>query len=205
MTTPPDLARIVTLATAAQEVAPGPYRVAWDPDDAADDPGRRIDGITDANGEDVIIADSGVYPPRGAVAEFIGAMSPDVVRALARRTVEAERERDDARAALAEACAELRQHNREYLARADEDTEYEHNTDDARLHEWEGIAAGGASRPPLDPVHVEALRGMLAIHEEDLGHMERSIATGRGLPGTTARLHTWVAALTAVLEKEESR
>lgn len=73
-----DLDQIEAAARAAQEQAPGPYRVAWIPGDDA----RGIDGITDANGDDVVISDSGTYPPRAAVAEHIAGSSPDVVLEL---------------------------------------------------------------------------------------------------------------------------
>jgi hypothetical protein len=75
-----DIDKLEQVARAAQAVAPGPYEVHW-----MDDEAESIDGITDANGENVVIADSGVYPPRGAVAAHIAATSPDVVLALIAR------------------------------------------------------------------------------------------------------------------------
>jgi hypothetical protein len=111
-----DLDAMEATARAAQEVAPGPWKACWDPDDAQ----RSIDGITAANGDDVVIADSGVYPPRGDVAAHIAGMSPDVVIELVARVRAAE---------IDPVIAELMRSNRELRERI-ADLEHEANERD---------------------------------------------------------------------------
>lgn len=78
-----DLDRLEATARAAQAMAPGPYTVDWlDFDDESGHVGRGIYDITDANKEQVVCGDNGVYPPRGALAEHIAGTSPDVVLRL---------------------------------------------------------------------------------------------------------------------------
>ncbi len=86
----PDAVRVIALndlvrkAGRAHNLAPGPYSIQW----ASDHHG--IDEITDANGARVVVGDSGVYPPRGPVAEHVAANSPDVTIALVSRIRELE-------------------------------------------------------------------------------------------------------------------
>ncbi len=77
-----DLDKLHALATDAQHDAPGPYKIEWLNDDELGASRIGINRIADANGDDVVIADSGVYPPYGATARHIAAASPDVVLAL---------------------------------------------------------------------------------------------------------------------------
>lgn len=78
-------------AQEAQAMRPGPWRIAWT-DDRRSTPAAEcgIDHIVDANGEEVVVADSGVYPPHGPVAEHIAGCSPDVVIAMVARQRELE-------------------------------------------------------------------------------------------------------------------
>lgn len=80
------------VAKAAQEKAPGPYQIEWTtplfsspPDDE-----RGVDFILDAKGEQVVIGDSGCYPPSGPAATHIATFSPDVVLGLIARVRELE-------------------------------------------------------------------------------------------------------------------
>jgi len=68
------------VAAEAEKLAPSPWRTWWTGD--AYDMGFGVDFITDANHENVVVADSGSYPPYGAVAEHIARCSPAVVLAL---------------------------------------------------------------------------------------------------------------------------
>lgn len=86
-----------SIALAAQAEAPGPYTICWLNEEDTDDTGRGVNSIVDANGDDVVIADSGVYPPHGPVARHIAAWSPDVALEKLDRIAELE-------AALVEAC-----------------------------------------------------------------------------------------------------
>lgn len=72
-----DIDKLEATARAAQAMAPGPYTVDW-----CDEGRSGIDGIRDANRQDVVCADCGVYPPCGSVAEHIAGTSPDVVLKL---------------------------------------------------------------------------------------------------------------------------
>ncbi len=89
MTTPPlSLPNLRAMAASCAEVAPGPWTPQWTgygDGEARDDADIGIDYIDDANGDHVIVGDSGVYPPHGCVAEYIAAASPDVVLALVTR------------------------------------------------------------------------------------------------------------------------
>lgn len=75
--TPTDLDALIATATKAQQQAPGPWTVDWCGTDEHD-----VDFIHDANREEVVVGDSGVYAPRGDVARHIAAFSPDVALEL---------------------------------------------------------------------------------------------------------------------------
>jgi len=69
--TPPlDLAALREVCDWADRLAPGPWFISWT-GDGGDEESAGIDFIRDVNGDDVIVADSGVYPPYGKVASFI--------------------------------------------------------------------------------------------------------------------------------------
>jgi hypothetical protein len=77
---PTSLSHLAELAAKAQAKAPGPYVIEWA--DPEGEPDRGVEFILDANGERVIVADSGVYPPSGVVAQFIAAAHPDRILSL---------------------------------------------------------------------------------------------------------------------------
>jgi hypothetical protein len=65
----------------AKAATPGPWRIDGRHDYGDGSP-YGIDCIENESGERIVIADCGVYPPHGATAEFIAALSPDVVLKL---------------------------------------------------------------------------------------------------------------------------
>jgi hypothetical protein len=74
----PDLDHLESLARAA---TPGPWRIDGRHDYGDGSP-YGIDCIENESGARIVIADCGVYPPHGATAEYIAALSPDVVLKL---------------------------------------------------------------------------------------------------------------------------
>jgi hypothetical protein len=90
--TSPLLPHARALLDSATAVAPAPWRADW-----TDDEGGDVDRILDADGDNVVIADSGVYPPRGPVAELIAAaptLLSDLCTALEASEAEAGRLRE---------------------------------------------------------------------------------------------------------------
>lgn len=63
--TPSHLATLRAIAEAGAKEAPLPWSVQYDGD------GARVLGVEDSMAREVIETDSGVYPPRGPVADFI--------------------------------------------------------------------------------------------------------------------------------------
>ena len=97
--TPPlDLAALRKVCDWADRLAPGPWFISWT-GDGGDEESAGIDFIRDVNGDEVIVADSGVYPPHGKVASFIATARSALPAALD--------EIARLRGLLGEACSEL--------------------------------------------------------------------------------------------------
>ncbi|HET9063722.1 MAG TPA: hypothetical protein VFO62_10575 [Candidatus Binatia bacterium] len=132
--------------------------------------------------------------------------------AMARRTEEAERERDDARAALVrllwrsiaddaacscapgDACPECRAMSALGLGR------WTGAADATR--EIRALPERTLARPPLDPAHVEVLRGMHRRAALELAGAEHDERVGTMSPGTVDVYRKRAAALQAALGEE---